>query len=155
MSRGQTFRAFQIADEAMFELLVAHCVGGSDDAHLVLVNDMQDAVRRLDEASEAIQEAVEWLLPRGFVAIGSGDGGEFIAILRRPGTCELCDGSGQYFAHADRCDDSTCAVNGDMRSCAGTVILCECTPLPDEAGRGTSADQLKREASLLTDPCAS
>lgn len=42
-------------------------------------------------------------------------------------TCEVCGGSGEYFAHADDCNDNLCALNGDAHSCAGQVVRCDCS----------------------------
>ena len=80
-------RAFEIADEAMFELLVSE--GVPDDAIdttvIGLCNESSQEVFRLAEASAAMREAFEWLEPRGYVELGTDGQGEFINVLRRPG----------------------------------------------------------------------
>lgn len=40
--------------------------------------------------------------------------------------CEGCHGSGEYFTHDRTCDDPLCALNGDVHSCAGQVVECDC-----------------------------
>lgn len=79
-------RAFQIADEAMFERLESECVP-SDEYRTVLglTDEGQQEVKTLAEASSAIQEAYEWLHPRGYVEVGEDKDGEFINVVRRPG----------------------------------------------------------------------
>jgi hypothetical protein len=42
--------------------------------------------------------------------------------------CDLCNGAGERFEHADDCDDDLCALNGDQHSCTGQVVTCSCTP---------------------------
>lgn len=150
MSRKMTFRAFKIADEAMFEMLKAHCVAG-DETQFGLVDDGQQEVRSLAEASDPIQEAVEWLKTRGFVAVESDANGEFISVLKRPGECELCDGSGEYFAHDESCRDDLCALNGDIHSCGGKVVPCECAALPGEGAEHAEVEQLVEEALRLNE----
>lgn len=80
-------RAFEIADEAMFELLVSE--GAPDDAIDVTVIGLCDEhaheVTSLAEASAAMREAFEWLQPRGYVELGTDGQGEFIDVVRRPG----------------------------------------------------------------------
>jgi hypothetical protein len=41
-------------------------------------------VTKLAEASEAIREAVDWLVRRGYVNVASDSSGEFVVVLRRP-----------------------------------------------------------------------
>ena len=48
--------------------------------------------------------------------------------------CETCGGTGEYFSHAEDCQDDLCALNGDMHSCAGQVVQCDCA---EEARRAT------------------
>jgi hypothetical protein len=45
-------------------------------------------VTKLAEASEAIREAVDWLVRRGYVNVASDSSGEFVVVLRRPGEDE-------------------------------------------------------------------
>lgn len=53
-----------------------------------------------------------------------------LAALRpqAPQPCNMCGGTGELFIHADDCDDDLCALNGDMHSCVGQVVRCECQP---------------------------
>ncbi|MBK6616298.1 hypothetical protein [Ottowia sp.] len=86
--RKMSLRAFEIADESMFELLMAHgSPGGDDESQVGLVDDVQGEVSTLAEASPAIREAVEWLEPRGFVTMRSDGSGQYVAVLKRPGAC--------------------------------------------------------------------
>jgi hypothetical protein len=84
---AQIARAFQIADEAMYELLVSE--GVPDDAIdttvIGLCNESSQEVASLAEASSAMREAFEWLQPRGYVELGTDGQGEFIHVVRRPG----------------------------------------------------------------------
>lgn len=77
-------RAFEIADVAMFELIIGHSVRGVGDGTYGLADDDSREVRTLAEACDALQEAVEWLAPRGYVRIDSDEHGEHIVVLRRP-----------------------------------------------------------------------
>lgn len=80
-------RAFEIADETMFSLLITE--GVPDDAIdttvIGLCNEQCQEVTSLAEASAAMREAYEWLEPRGYVELGSDGNGEFINVIRRPG----------------------------------------------------------------------
>lgn len=79
-------RAFQIADEAMFELLNSECIPQDEfRTTLGLVSESYTEVRLLADASDAIRDAVEWLEPRGFVKVSKDEAGEYIDVLRRPG----------------------------------------------------------------------
>jgi hypothetical protein len=40
--------------------------------------------------------------------------------------CDHCLDTGRYFTHAEDCRDDLCALNGDMHSCAGQVMRCDC-----------------------------
>jgi len=82
----QIARAFEIADEAMFELLESECVPHDEFRTVLgLTDDGQLEVKTLAEAAPAIQEAYEWLHPRGYVELGQDKDGEFINVIRRPG----------------------------------------------------------------------
>lgn len=80
-------RAFEIADESMFELLISE--GMPDDAIdttvIALCDEHSQEVASLAEASAAMREAFEWLEPRGYVELGTDQQGEHICVLRRPG----------------------------------------------------------------------
>lgn len=80
-------RAFEIADEAMFELLISE--GAPDDVIdttvIGLCDESSQEVASLAEASAAMREAFEWLQPRGYVELGTDGNGEFIDVVRRPG----------------------------------------------------------------------
>lgn len=84
-------RAFEMADEAMTELLRAHCALSSSasrsDAHpepLYPTGEDCGEVCALSEASAIIKEAVEWLRPRGLVAVHRDTTGEFLVLLGQP-----------------------------------------------------------------------
>jgi hypothetical protein len=82
-------RAFAIADEAMFELLLSEGVPGdnpaSDATCIGFTNEASQEVRSLCDASTAMREAFDWLRPRGYVQLGTDTEGEFINVIRRPG----------------------------------------------------------------------
>lgn len=82
----ECYKATEIADESMFELLYAHCLGDHEiGASLIPTDDDGEVVMLVDLASEAIKEAVEWLKPRGVVdLITDQDGNDFILVLRHP-----------------------------------------------------------------------
>lgn len=86
---AQTARAFQIADEAMYELLLAEGVPtdspATDATAFVLVDEACQEVSKLAEASPALREAFDWLKERGYVELGSDSDGEFVQVVRRPG----------------------------------------------------------------------
>ncbi len=52
------------------------------------------------------------------------------AAVPAASTCEHCQGNGVIFTHAEDCDDDLCALNGDMHSCVGRLIPCECAAVP-------------------------
>jgi hypothetical protein len=82
----QIARAFEIADEAKFELLDTE--GVPYDEHrtaLGLVDDCCQEVTTLAEACPALRDAFEWLRDRGYVELGQDKDGEFINVIRRPG----------------------------------------------------------------------
>jgi len=66
-------------------------------------------------------------------------------------TCENCHGAGEVFTHADDCDDDLCALNGDMHSCSGKVVKCDCAaaPLPSEQAFAKSVYEPLYGASTL------
>lgn len=81
-----TARAFEIADESMFEVLISHCVIGDEFQTLLgLVDEAGAEVRSLAEADANIAEAFEWLQPRGYVELAEDPEGEHILVVRRPG----------------------------------------------------------------------
>jgi hypothetical protein len=69
--------------------------------------------------------------------------------------CSYCEGAGQYLGHAPTCDDDLCALNGDMHSCAGQVMTCDCEA-PDSTGvqlMSKTPEQMTRlDVSVLLDP---
>ncbi len=77
--------AFEIADEAMFELLESEGVPG-DEFHTVIgfSSESCEEVKTLAEASAAMQEAFEWLRVRGYVELGTDGEGEFAQVVKRP-----------------------------------------------------------------------
>lgn len=80
-------RAFEIADEAMFERLLSEGVltDGIDSTCIGFVDESCQEVHALAQACPAMREAFEWLQPRGYVDLGSDKDGEFINVCRRPG----------------------------------------------------------------------
>jgi hypothetical protein len=40
--------------------------------------------------------------------------------------CPDCHGTGEILVHSINCDDDLCAINGDMHSCAGQLVECQC-----------------------------
>lgn len=80
-------RAFDIADEAMFELLQSEgCLSdGIDSTVIGFVDEGCAEVHALAQACPAMREAFEWLQPRGYVELGTDTDGEFINVVRRPG----------------------------------------------------------------------
>lgn len=79
-------RAFEIADESMFGLLSTSCIGIPEPGELLIpVDEDSQEVELVDLACAAIIDAVEWLKPRGYVAVvARPDGAEAILILSRP-----------------------------------------------------------------------
>jgi hypothetical protein len=86
IAQQQCDRAFQIADDAMFELLSSHSIGIPEPGEsLIPVDEDSKEVELVDLACPAIVDAVEWLKPRGYVDVVAGpDGNEAILVLRRP-----------------------------------------------------------------------
>lgn len=82
-------RAFELADAAMYELLLSEAVPydspAIDATAFGLVDEASQEVTKLSDASPALREAFEWLRDRGYVELASDDSGEFINVLRRPG----------------------------------------------------------------------
>lgn len=85
----EVHRAFEIADEAMFELLISEGVPGdspaSDATCIGFTDESCQEVTKLAQASPAMREAFEWLAPRGYVGLGIDSEGEHIVVVRRPG----------------------------------------------------------------------
>ncbi|MGE0370818.1 MAG: hypothetical protein AB7Q01_02900 [Gammaproteobacteria bacterium] len=71
-------RAFEIADQAMAELLLAHCVHGDAEGLLGLCDENGGEVRTLVKADPAIREAFEWLSLRGQARLERDGCGECI-----------------------------------------------------------------------------
>lgn len=85
-SPEMTARAFEIADDSMFSLLINHCVIGDEHATtLGLVDEAGIEVQSLEEADPNVIEAVEWLKPRGYIEVAADSDGEHILVVRRPG----------------------------------------------------------------------
>lgn len=81
-------RAFEIADEAMFELLLAHGVlhgNGVDSTVIGFTNEDAAEVMSLADASGAMRDAFDWLKDRGYVVLDRDGEGEFVSVIRRPG----------------------------------------------------------------------
>lgn len=85
----QIVRAFEISDEAMFELLQAHCIP-QDEFRVVLglTGESGGEVAAFAAASQAIHDAYEWLAERGYVELDEDESGEYIFVKRRPGEDE-------------------------------------------------------------------
>lgn len=86
IAQQQIDRAFEIADESMFELLSSTCLGIPEPGETLELSDEDgQSVDLLDLAAAAIIDAVEWLQPRGYVdVVTDPDGLEGILVLRRP-----------------------------------------------------------------------
>ncbi|TAL65833.1 MAG: hypothetical protein EPN79_11830 [Burkholderiaceae bacterium] len=91
---AKTRRAFEIADEAMFELLLCHCLAAHERHALLglveksvlgLVDESGVETRTLAQADPAIVESFNWLCARGYVEIGRDNHGEHIVVLHRLG----------------------------------------------------------------------
>ena len=79
-------RALRIADSSMFSLLETETVAHDEYRTVLgLTNEEQQEVASLAEASEAMQEAVAWLMERGYVEMAEDPSGEYVNVLRRPG----------------------------------------------------------------------
>lgn len=73
--------AFRIADQAMAELLLAHCVHGDAEGLLGLCDENGSEVRALSQADPAIREAFEWLSLRGRARLERDGCGECIRFI--------------------------------------------------------------------------
>ena len=76
-------RADQLADESMFELLMSYAIGGNDGCYCFPAAD--------DYGHAEAKEAFDWLRPRGYVKLDTDEHGEFIRVIREPGSA-LPDG---------------------------------------------------------------
>lgn len=75
-------KALHIADEAMFELLLSECVHGDEFGLILSLTDGNgNEVNSLVESSQAINDAVEWLQPRGYISVVEDMYGESILVL--------------------------------------------------------------------------
>lgn len=82
----QIGRAFEIADQAMFELLNSEGVPGDEHRTVFgFVDESCQEVASLAEASPAMRKAFEWLRERGYVELGEDKDGECVNVSRRPG----------------------------------------------------------------------
>jgi hypothetical protein len=83
-----TARAFEIADQAMFEALHSYGVPRDESGtEFGLARQYPETglVAKLADAGEELRESVDWLQRRGCVEIRTGsDGKEFVAVLRNP-----------------------------------------------------------------------
>lgn len=83
---AESTKAFEIADAAMFDLLVAHGIpdedllDGQDSGIIYLVGDGQQEVKTLAEADPAIQDAFEWLQSRGLAQLREEGGQQSIFL---------------------------------------------------------------------------
>lgn len=75
--------AFAIADEAMAELLRGEALALTQDT-FGLVNDAQQEVSELAQASPAVQQAVTWLHARGFLQISRDGHGMTVRLVTEP-----------------------------------------------------------------------
>jgi len=85
----QVHRAFAIADEAMYELLLSEGVAidgrPSDATAIGFTTEACQEVNKLTDASPAMCDAFDWLARRGYVELGTDKDGEFVQVVRRPG----------------------------------------------------------------------
>lgn len=83
----QQARAFEIADEAMFDALESY--GAPQDESGTVFELMGEfgtgVVHKLAEACPELREAIDWLRGREFVQLASDEQGEHVVVLRRPG----------------------------------------------------------------------
>jgi hypothetical protein len=79
----QISRAFEIADDSMLELLYSHCVQSDKPSVLYLAGDGQQEVARIEDADQAIRDALEGLEPRGLASLEFDEAGQYIAIHER------------------------------------------------------------------------
>jgi hypothetical protein len=85
-----TAKAFEIADQAMYEQLESEGVLSSADVGRIgLADDVGLEVPTLALAGRAIRDAVAWLQPRGYVSIASDAHGEYVLVLRVPGETDV------------------------------------------------------------------
>lgn len=78
----QTARAFEIADEAMEEILHSHGVplGQPPYRQFALTNHHGQKVTTLADAEPAIVEAFQWLQERGRAELVDAPDGQYIAL---------------------------------------------------------------------------
>lgn len=77
--------AFEIADKAMWEVLVTECHSLDDlDTVLALCNADGQLVSTLELVSDDLKVAVHWLEARGYVRLARDSSGEFVQVDRRP-----------------------------------------------------------------------
>lgn len=88
-------RAFAIADEAMYELLltegVPHDAPACDATCIGFADEGCQEVASLGDASTAMRDAFEWCRQRGYVELGSDEAGEYVQVVRRPGEDADCN----------------------------------------------------------------
>lgn len=83
---AESTKAFEIADAAMFDLLVAHgipdedLVDGNECGIVGIVSSGQQEVTALAEADSAIQDAFEWLQSRGLAQLREEGGQQSIFL---------------------------------------------------------------------------
>ena len=87
LTATQVARAFEIADKAMFEVLLTDGIADDsvDTSFVALCNDQCQEVTTLAEASQGMRDAYAWLQERGYVELGTDPQGEHIFVLKRPG----------------------------------------------------------------------
>ena len=84
-----------------------------------------------------------------------------VATPDNANSCPDCGGHGETFGHSLDCDNDSCALNGDIDSCDGTVSDCHCwiavrdaavNALPHLIAELTTArEALARADKFLTD----
>jgi hypothetical protein len=74
---------------AWFSVLLSETVPHDDfQTVLGLTNVCQQEVARLTDASQALREAVDWLMERGYVELSEDPSGQYVDVVRRPGEDE-------------------------------------------------------------------
>lgn len=85
MTEEMLARAVEIADGVMFATLEGLCVSHGEHGTVLRFTNLEfDEVRSLADAAPVIREAVEWLVPRGYIELAKDSSGEYAYVLRLP-----------------------------------------------------------------------
>jgi hypothetical protein len=83
--------AFEIADEAMLELIHGECVPHEGGRLFSLTNEAQEEVAGLDAASAAVVRALEWCCARGLAELTRDEHGVLVRLFIDADAPELED----------------------------------------------------------------